>query len=298
VAEEILSTAPATATAGAAHPLWETATWLYGHASRLVGYWHKYRINVTAVYALLLWDVVRGGPRGTDDPRTVFLYVAYVLWMAGVYLYNKTCDVAEDSVAQPGEVLRTDEIAVTRSVSIAMLLTPAAVTYAFGESVLLTLILALVGAAYSRPFFGFRRRIKDMFMVKDLYSAVCVWAGSLALFIFATRGAQLPVSEVGLVIGLAVGVLTVELFWDIRDEAGDRAAGVETAAVRYGGENLRRALLLFQLVGFVVGLSLGDVSIAEAALLMLVAFLPANAPNWYFHLAVDIPVVMRLGALF
>ena len=131
------------------------------------------------------------------------------------------------------------------------------------ESVLLLLLVGLLGFFYSTPVSvgdsQLNIRLKNIFILKNLTSGV----GWISLVVFY------PAIHMGIAIRaghwLAAGVMLaavciVELIWDIRDQEGDKLAGVRSVPVLKGFKRTRRLILLINslsALGVVVAYNMG-----------------------------------------
>jgi 4-hydroxybenzoate polyprenyltransferase len=146
-----------------------------------------------------------------------------------------------------------------------------------------------LGMAYNWPLLRGRRRIKQLYFLKNTASAmgflITLFGYPLA-WLFDTAGTfDFPPGVQWGTVAFAVAFffpleLSYEVIYDLRDEAGDRAAGVATYPVVHGARwagYLIQALLLLSLAILLVGYGAGMVPwrlavMGSAPLLQFAAF--------------------------
>lgn len=194
-------------------------------------------------------------------------------WVAAVFcaidwflvnLLNRVVDLHEDRV----NAVRGAE-AATRNRRILLVLGFTVLGLSFGVQVLAwpallpwRLAYHALGFAYNWPLLPGGRRIKQLYAAKNLASA--------AGFLLTVFGYPLSLAQVGPPLGglLLTGLffllfeLSYEVVYDLRDRAGDAAAGIRTFPVVHGDRGAVRivyGLLAASLVPLLLGWSLGRV---------------------------------------
>ena len=228
----------------------------------------------------------------------------------GIYELNRVFDVVEDRVNDPDAYTRTSAARTTvRNVAVS----------AISASILLSILLAshaatitlsimvLAGVLYSVPFLeaGQKRiRLKQIPSLKNVVPSL-VWPFTTIVYpAMSSPGAHFPQLSLA-VTGLACGIFTIEVAWDIRDSCGDRVAGIRTLATTFGA---RRALLVPLLTScgeaLAIVLLVGVGSLARLWLLpaLFLVLLPSIAYRWKDSLANDrdrshLLVMMNMSAL-
>lgn len=159
-----------------------------------------------------------------------------------VNLLNRVSDLQEDlrnDVHASPFVARSPR--TVRAIGWAVLLTSLAIGHVLAPATtIVRLAFHTLGTAYNRPLLGVR--LKQRYLLKNLASAT-----GFALTLFA-----LPIAYAGgepmlgwtaallCVIWFTLFELAWEVLYDLRDEAGDRIAGVRTFAVVHGAQTARR----------------------------------------------------------
>lgn len=181
-----------------------------------------------------------------------------------VNLLNRVVDLAEDRANRITGVAFVD--AHRRSIIVAgfaaLLGSLALVALALPELTWLRVAFHALGLAYNWPLLPGRRRIKQLYFWKNTASAMG-FVITVFLFPLATIGwgdpALMPagVSSATLWLTGAFFVLFelgYEIVYDLRDEPGDRAAGVMTYPVVHGARTATRIidLLAIAAMGFLV----------------------------------------------
>ena len=268
----------------------------------LVGWIHKYRIHVALIYTQAAAALLHFTGAGGTTSETVILLAAFFFWQLGVYLFNKTCDLVEDAISQPKEMLQPGEIAVVRVLSLVMLAAPLGLALWLRRDPLPALALFVGAILYSQPLPGLRFRIKNLFLVKELYSSIPGWAGSMAALIAVYASRPVPVANPGVqtfLIRLILSTLAVEFMWDIRDIDGDRAAKVNSPAVKFGAGFARAAALAFVATPAIWTLfQSGTISVQQWLLPAGILVLPRRARPSTYHLLIDLPFIAAFWLSF
>ncbi len=162
-----------------------------------------------------------------------------------VNLLNRVVDLDEDRVNRITGVAFVDRHQRALTIlGFALLLGSLALTFAAAPALaLLRLAFQSLGLAYNWPILPGRRRIKALYFWKNTASAIgfmlTVFGYPLALAGWGLDARQLA-PGIGLATILAAGAffflfeLSWEVIYDLRDEPGDRAAGVRTYPVVHG----------------------------------------------------------------
>ncbi len=217
-------------------------------------------------------------------------YGASVPWRAvptvtllgfGLYQLNRISDEPEDSINNPEGA----EHAMARA-GLLHALALTSVLLAVGASFVtrpqwggfLVGSLALAGWAYSRPVSGGRdrssMRLKQHRWSKNSIPAL-VWTMATVIYP-ATVAASVSLPRVALVaIAVGVGVLTIEIAWDIRDAPGDLASGVATMANTVGARRALAAPFAIAALAATLVVSLVAARVLKAAWLWPAVVVPA-----------------------
>ncbi|MEP7052020.1 MAG: UbiA family prenyltransferase [Pseudomonadota bacterium] len=187
-------------------------------------------------------------------PLTVVMVAALALF---IYALNGLSDGAEDAIndERRAATLRANAW-WTLGVSSLAVVVAGVLLLLRGRLHLLYPILMLVGVAYSFrviPAFsgsGLRRfRLKDVPFVKNL-SIGCTWAGAVFLGpLLDTEGTRHSFGRLA-ILGASYAIIAVEnsMFCDLRDELGDREAGVRTVVGYLGRSRTFTAIFVSNLL--------------------------------------------------
>lgn len=279
------------------YPTWARST---------AGYLFTNRVHVFLMPALLtfFWNL------DARLPLPFEYYLMITLTTAGGYITNMYTDRAEDAINYTaryrffGVHLGATRAAVVICYFLALLLSLRA-GWAF---VLYGGVVHVLGGLYGWPLRlgGRRLRIKEVPVVKNLYAGV-FWSAALILtpyFYVSQRPGLLAV----LLIAISLGAnYFVELMWDVRDMAGDRASGVRTIPLLLGETAaywILRGIHVATCLTIALGLWL-DLLQPGKSWVLLILYLPIGLlfVGWYRRLpdkvwASNVYLVIAAGILF
>jgi 4-hydroxybenzoate polyprenyltransferase len=191
------------------------------------------------------------------DPWPCLSFMSVIF---GVYTFNRFTDIEEDFTTDIGRLLFFQKKKFLLLIALAGLAASTALMAACGKLNWMHVVLLCVGFAYSYrivPRYTKGRglhlvRIKEMTFIKNLAVSL-LWGGSVFLIpiLYSGRAVATPFVVVLLAAGLSLSTFNNTLFDDIRDEAGDRVAGIRTLPTAIGGR--RAAALLWILDGLWLG---------------------------------------------
>ncbi|MFK7991887.1 MAG: UbiA family prenyltransferase [Sandaracinaceae bacterium] len=223
----------------------------------------------------------------------------YLGWLAAicaldwfvVNLLNRVVDLEEDRVNKITGVAFVDEN--RRAIVVAgfalLIGSLIGVAFVYPELTWLRVAYHALGLAYNWPVLPGKRRIKELYFFKNSASAlgfiITVFLFPLALVDWGTDPSQLAagITPATLWVSGAFFVLfelSYEVIYDLRDEEGDRVAGVKTYPVVHGQAGAMRiidALILVSTTVLIAGYAAGVVPwrivvMALAPVLNLVAY--------------------------
>lgn len=116
-----------------------------------------------------------------------------------------------------------------------------------------------LGVAYNYPLLPGRKRIKQLYFFKNLASAAGFVITLFAYPLAVAERTIAPAAAVALAAFFVLFELSYEVIYDLRDEEGDRRAGVATYAVVHGQRGAVR------IVDALIGASLVVLAVAYAA---------------------------------
>lgn len=198
-----------------------------------------------------------------------WLFDAHLGWVAGglvafdwciLNLFNRIADVPEDEKnGVPGtDFVRQNAGLLMRGTFIALLVSLIGARPLGTPLMILRVAFHAGGFAYSFPTFF--RRIKEMFLVKNVFSGL-LFIASVVGYPIALSGKAPPLAEIAFLCAFFLPLeITYELIYDLRDVEGDAATGLVTLPVKWGERRTRALIELLLalsaaalLVGFLLG---------------------------------------------
>ncbi len=197
----------------------------------------KFRFHISLSFFAFLYISVK-----IADPSAQLLpvLIAFTFWHNSVYVFNKVTDVAEDRRLGK-KALSNRERLPFLWISLLFMLIPPLILIGYGYPVIPLLLFYPVGILYSLPLFGGKVRIKNMYLVKNIYAAILITLAPAAVVLISYLG--YPANDSLLwknyILYLGLLFLAVEIISDIPDRVGDQLTGVKTLAVVHGFKTAR-----------------------------------------------------------
>lgn len=189
----------------------------------------KYRIHLSIIFAFLLYNNnIRAGA-----PVNYWLLASFTLWHFSLFLFDRIFDRKLDELSQPDEFVRENYARLLYLVVAACLTASLALFVLSGSSVSYWLPLLPVTFLYTVPVYQ-KTRAKNIFLIKNLYSAVLIYGMPLLLHSFILTGQQSAVTNIQPIVSLMIYVLIGEIFWDIRDTSVDQMHHIATLPNVFG----------------------------------------------------------------
>jgi 4-hydroxybenzoate polyprenyltransferase len=162
------------------------------------------------------------------DALNYNLILSFSLWHFALFLFDRIYDRKIDRLAQPDEYV-PDYQARVLYITVG-LLTMGSLVFYLMSGYYIKYWLFLLPITFLYPLKLYRdKRIKSVFLVKNLYSAVLIYSMPIYMQAFLLNGYSTPGDIVVLPIySLFVYVMIGEIFWDIRDLSVDKANGTHT----------------------------------------------------------------------
>lgn len=248
---------------------------------------NKYRIGVYLFYILLMYSHWSWLPIYSValiyDPR-IHIGVVFIISLIWIYLLNRYTDRNEDSISQPNELMHKNSELLLFFLSGLVGISLFAM-YVSNYSLFPLIAFLLLGFFYSYPVMG-TMRIKNILLLKNIVAGVMLTIPIVAgVFIYFPH-AYIRIPEINFLTYFGVFLIFVafELFWDIRDIAGDKVHAVQTVPVVYG-EKFAKALALSLVI---IGYSCMSLSLMNTCLgiVICVAVLYAGqnrGVNYYYN---------------
>ncbi len=188
-----------------------------------------YRLHISAIFAyLLVGNNVRAGV-----PIDHYLLLSLSLWHFALYLFDRVFDADLDRESQPLEYVREGHRRPLYLFIGLMLLASFAFHIAGGHELRWWLLLLPITFLYTVPVWK-GIRVKNIFLVKNLFSAVAIWTLPLILQHTMLTGSEMGEESWKRIISLGIFVLIGEVFWDIRDMDTDRKYRICTVPNTFG----------------------------------------------------------------
>lgn len=244
----------------------------------------KTRMHVAFIFFFLMISLTKlyGGAEkvGLAAP------VAFAVWIFALYLFDRVHDINKDELTEKKDTFSPQ---VRRGLLIFSIL------LAFAPFVLLclgyapiwpALILFPITFLYTIPVYK-GIRAKDIFIVKNLYSALLIYTLPVFFVIYVYNGYGGNLADLAVNLGyLLLFVFTGEVIWDIKDIDTDREHGVRTFPAIYGLEKTRIAILTLLLSICIYAFYFGKgINVYVMIGFMLFTLLvKKETPVWVYHL--------------
>jgi|GEM_PF-2357896 len=260
----------------------------------------KTRIHVAAIFFFLMIFLAKlyGGVKEVH----LVVPLAFSIWIFALYLFDRAYDINKDAVADLKDTFgsKFGKPLVILSVLIALL--PWVILWTNEQSILPAIILIPITFLYSFPIHG-NTRLKNIFIVKNLYSAVLIYTLPifLVIYFYHNNSTSVGIIELGTnLFYLTLFVFTGEIIWDIKDIEADKKHGVKTFPSTYGLEKTRilvlTLLITICLYAFYFGKGINiPVTIGFVLFILLVK---KNTPIWVYHLPLFIILFFQTKKFF
>lgn len=254
----------------------------------------KYRIHISLIFFFLLINVFNLQSAGNYSWPVI---VSFSLWHFALYIFDRAYDYKLDAINQPKEAIIPAERNFFLWLSIIACLSPLVILPYYGLNVWPYLPFIPVTFLYTFPLYrGIRS--KNIFLFKNLYSALFIWTLPLAVIAYYYTDTNATLFELfkGQFLGLFIYVMVGEAFWDIRDMDGDKELKVYTIPVVLGVLFTKIYLILLILTDlFIFGKDVRDSTIIY---IILIIFLHPKSPRWLFHIPALLALYRFLKPIF
>lgn len=233
------------------------------------------RIHVSVIFFFILNNFhMSFGNSGSD-----YLLWSLTLWHYALYLFDRVHDWKIDAEYQQGEAIPQKSVRSLFIVVAILLLLSLTLFFVSGYPVLYWICLFPLTFLYTYPLF-FKKRIKQILFIKNLYSAAIVWCLPIFILVYLETGSlSFDPHFVRKLISLMGSVLLIEAFWDIRDKEGDRDHNIQTLPNVFG--------ILYTKIYLAILLILTwDFNLFTVTMCFLIIIIQENSPKFYFHLPI------------
>ena len=209
----------------------------------------RYRIHISFLYFLILqkfWIKINDG---IINWPVVF---SFTLWHYGIYLFDRVYDCEKDIYSQQNESVPLSQQKLLFYFIAIIFFLPLVILF-YNDMALFPYLVAMPFAFfYTIPLWCFKKRLKDLLIVKNLYSAVIIWSGSIFFSIVNYSNLRVvDLLEFNRFYQLLIITFVVEVLWDIRDLDGDMKFGIKTLPNTIGVNSTKLLLLLILSLSFI-----------------------------------------------
>lgn len=210
----------------------------------------RYRIHISFLYFLILQKFWIKINNGIVNWPIIF---SFTLWHFGIYLFDRVYDCEKDVHSQQNESVPLKQQKFLFYVIAIIFFLPLVILFYHNLSLFPYLIALPFAFFYTVPLWGFRKRIKDLLIIKNSYSAVIIWSGSIFFAACCYTNLRIiDLLEFGRFYQLLVITFVVEVIWDIRDLDGDVKFGIKTLPNTIGVNKTKLLLLLILSLSFIL----------------------------------------------
>lgn len=189
-----------------------------------------YRIHISAIFSFLLFYNNYRVEAAMNYP----LLISFSLWHFALYLFDRVYDGDLDKQSQPEEYVPENQRKFLYGLTFAMVIASLGFYIQTGFNLVYWFILLPITFLYTYPVYG-KTRIKNLFIFKNLYSAIIIWAMPLLFQAALLIGSyDIPDNIMYSIISLAIYIWIGEIYWDIRDMSVDEKYGIATIPNKWG----------------------------------------------------------------
>lgn len=237
----------------------------------------KTRIHISLIFLFLLLYQSNSHNSEANHP----LIFSFFLWHYALFLFDRIYDREIDRISQPDEAL-SEQYGQKLYIIIFLLLITSFTLYLFSKQPPLFWLL-LLPITFLYPLRLYKHyRIKSIFFIKNLFSAIFIYCGPLIIFGYLTSNQNYAfIEESTKFLPLFVYVLIGEVFWDIRDITSDRESGTKTIPNVLGVKATKMYILALILLDAYI--SHQFFSASAYIYLILLIFIKEDSPRLIFH---------------
>lgn len=240
------------------------------------------RIHISILYYLLSSAICN--TLGVFDLDLIW---SISLWHYAVYLFDRVYDSDIDSKYQGEEAFPKTLVRLSYVIIGGLLLSSSYFYFRSAFPIYYWFILFSLTFLYTFPIY--KKRIKQIFILKNFYSASVIWTFPI-LLILIIKGYPLLTETLALIkmTSLFLAVMVIEAFWDIRDASGDLENNIKTIPNVLGIKNTRIYLLILLLI-----ISLLSMGLSTFTMMMIpfVLLTQENTEKHIYHLPIFMLIV-------
>ncbi|OWY18227.1 hypothetical protein C7N43_26980 [Sphingobacteriales bacterium UPWRP_1] len=217
---------------------------------KLSALWYSFfktRLHIGIICFFLYHNIIYYYLNQQAAPINLPVLFAFALWNLALYLFDRAYDYNKDRITQAKDALSIKQARLGIYIAVLLTLLPAGMLAISHLPLAPYLFFLPVTFLYTLPLTKKGVRVKNLFLVKNLYSALFIWTLPVAVILHYYQGITQPVYL--LVIQnyyFFFFVLMGEIIWDFKDVRSDTIHGVQTLPVILGF-SLTRFLLLVML---------------------------------------------------
>lgn len=234
----------------------------------------KYRLHLSVVFMLLLY----GNNLKVHQPINLLLLASFSLWHFSLFLFDRIYDRDIDKLSQPDEYVK-EHLASMLYILVALMMVASFTCYWFSDKPL-AYWLYLLPITFLYPLKCYKNyRVKSIFLVKNLYSAIFIYV--IPVYLHTLLLTPNNPDYIAL-ISLGIYVLIGEIFWDIRDITADKENNTHTIPNTLGLGITKIILLLLMAADYwVKGY---EITTSAYVYLVLLAFIHEKSDRLLFHI--------------
>ncbi|QQS29361.1 MAG: UbiA family prenyltransferase [Sphingobacteriales bacterium] len=247
----------------------------------------KTRIHVAVICFFLYHNIIYYYLNNNAEPIHLPVLLAFAIWNLALYLFDRAYDYNKDIITDAQDALSNRQARWGIKIALALTLFPIGLLLCFQYPVLPYLFFIPLTFLYTLPLTKHNIRVKNLFFIKNLYSAIFIWTLPLVVILRYYQG--YPQSVPQLLFEnyyFLVFVLMGEIIWDFKDVAADKAHKVQTLPVVLGFSTTRIILFLMLTVNCTLFyLQTGYINYPVVAFFLLfIFFAKETTPVWCYHL--------------
>lgn len=186
-------------------------------------------MHISIVFGVFMHYSIKYLTNGNED---FILVVCFLFWHVYVYSLNKIYDIKEDTILNKDPISK-DELNYFILISIVLVVFSIGILLFFNYSLTPYLILVSIGYLYSASPFGKNTRIKNLFIIKNIYAAFWTIAVPCIIVVYYLNY-SIDEKLIHFFTYYFVLFLSIEIISDLPDIKGDKMVEVNTLAVRLG----------------------------------------------------------------
>ncbi|OWY22913.1 hypothetical protein C7N43_05240 [Sphingobacteriales bacterium UPWRP_1] len=217
-------------------------------AKKAIQLWYaffKTRLHIGIICFFLYHNIIYYYLNQQSAPIKLHVLLSFAFWNLALYIFDRAYDHIKDQITQVNDALTTKQARWGLYGSVVLCLVPAGILSVYREPLLPYLFFIPVTFLYTLPLNKKGIRVKNLFLVKNLFSALFIWTLPVVVILHYYQGVEQPVGY--LLIQnyyFLLFVLMGEIIWDFKDVRSDSLHGVQTLPVVLGFSATRVILLL------------------------------------------------------